>query len=72
MFRFSTKTARITTICYVLRIVSTEFQASRLEAHHWRIRNKSPDPASHLQNLPNSVKRILLYKTHKATIEVLN
>ena len=63
---------RITTIHFVLRILSAEFQPSRSEARHWRILYKSPHLETHLQNLPSSVTKILLYKTDKATIEGRN
>jgi hypothetical protein len=45
-----------TTIYFVLRVVSAEFQTSRSEAHQKRGLHKLLLPDSYLYNLPNSAK----------------
>jgi len=59
-----TASTTTTTIHFVLRVVSAEFQTSRSEARHWRTRRKQPLLGSYLYNLPSSAKDYLQYNKH--------
>jgi len=54
----------VTTIHFVLRVVSAEFHTNRSEARHKRRLRKQPLLDSYLCNLPNSAKGCTQYHNH--------